>query len=187
MEESVAKLILDASGDPDSSKTCIAQGLFNAALKNLEDKDEEEFTEIDLKLVEYGKVEREGDLAYFDYNSWLKIPFELKARICANIDPLFWGGTYFRYSFFLEIEEELVRNIPEDLSIIVINEQERFKFLNIQTIHGDRHDYLTDRQLNFQISKINNFVIRAYGQNKKGETVIHDKKTNKKKVLGGYF
>ena len=182
--ESLAKFIIE-NYERDEGSTTLGNNLFDAVVGSINEKEEnEELSEIDIKVIRYGEIEREGNLAYFDYDSWGSIPWEVRARISQALDPLFWGGAFFEYSKFIELEDMFFRNVHETLDICLIHEfKKRYRFLSIKHFIGDSHDYLSDRQLKYEREKIEKHIIRGYGLNSKGETIIKDYESNKQKVL----
>jgi len=131
----LARMILDTFESLPERPTAMAEQLQRFAQLQLEAGDKVEVfetvitPEIDARIRRMRKCEEEGDLCWFNYNSWNSLPVAMRESITGVLDPLFWTGVFFSKRAFEKSQAEFFRYFNDLLSIYVVTSKRYSQFI----------------------------------------------------------
>lgn len=176
MSENIARMILN-SIDNDKSQIDRSTPFGSAFSKILEQQDKvinKEEIEADEEIsrkVKFLKIcETNGDMAWFDFNSWNVLPKEFKEKFVEYYDPLILGGVYFQYSKFRMAEFTFWKMLTADMSIYELADRDSYKFVCISQ-ESNSYDFMGEMKLRDLKKTFNESMIRRIGYSE-GKVVI---------------
>jgi len=164
-------IINQCLGDDESEpKSDLGMKLFNAAKdckkKVKETAQDNEPSELELKVWRLRDAEKEGNLAWMNQSSWYRLPVHFRNDFIERIDPFVWSGIYFRYSDFIEHVEVLL-NLDDNYSIAVITDAKNYKFVAVTSVARE-FDRMPDKEFDRYRKDFRSRLLRVYGIDSKG-------------------
>lgn len=179
MDGTVAKLILD-SLDRNENHEGTLGGVFLKyvdKIKSAEPPTEESEKDAELvrKLTDLKQCELNKDLAWFDYGSWNVLTREMRDYFHATLDPLYYGGVFFQYSKFLQIEDLFWNKLPSTHSVTVLNDYGNYH-IHCVGENDNRYDHLGIQALQKLQKDFNRNLLVSIGTTSDGQIVKIDRR-----------
>jgi len=160
------------------SKSSFGQALLQAAKKSkqketvIENKNAVISPELDPRMRELKKAELEKDLCWLDYGSFNSLSTLFKEVFVQTVDPVFWGGLFFRYSHLLAVENEVWSKLDYGYCVFELLEMNGNRKMII--LNGDRnsiYDYANSFDLRKFQRQFAETLLRSIGNTPNGVVI----------------
>ena len=131
-----------------------------------------EEAELVRKIKIYKEAEDNKDLVWFDYSSWKYLPEAFRLKLKELADPLYWTGVFFKYSIFIQYEEELMKLLDNTGYLYLLTEHKDNYFMVWVTGDSHHYDWANNTKINDIIKNFDKRLIRSYGKNSENKIVV---------------
>lgn len=159
--------VVDYIFSSSESGTLIGQKMKQAAVVKVQPivrKAQEEEDKYRLIIHDIRNYDKNDNVCWIDYRSWVSLPLRLQNSITDLLEPRAWRGIIFRYDQWATHEKSIVVNMHEEIVLILAKYRlNRYRIYSIP-LYKSYLDWMSPSKFKELTQQITTNAIKTYGR-----------------------